>query len=193
MLVLFKKIDEKTYDATTKRNGTLIGASTWKLSDDGKSMAIDFKRTKANGETYEDSSTYIRTSGNNGLAGSFRGRKGNDGQGDRWRGQGTLHACLGKAVLSVRLAKASAFGRGFSIQGIRRDAATTQPESDRASTLYPSCSDRLIERCSSRVPCRSIAYRLGGRINCTAFILTSSAADCVTAAGSFPAPRGEEV
>src|SRR5450631_2215392 len=70
----FKMVDATTYEAASKRDGTPLGSSTWKLSDHDKRLTIDFKGIKANGETYEDTSVYDRTSGKSGLVGSWKSK-----------------------------------------------------------------------------------------------------------------------
>lgn len=71
-----KKADDQTYEVTSKNSdGTPISTSTWKLSEDGKTLSIDVKGTKPNGESFEDTATYVRTTTGKGLIGSWKSRE----------------------------------------------------------------------------------------------------------------------
>lgn len=72
----FKKNSDGTYTTTNKRNGILLATSSWTISADGKTLLIDSKGTKPSGETFENSSTYVRTSeGGSGIAGDWKSTK----------------------------------------------------------------------------------------------------------------------
>jgi hypothetical protein len=68
----FKKNGDGTYTSTNKNSGFLINTSTWKLSADGKTIVIDSKGTKPNGDSFENVTTYVRTSPGSGLIGGWK-------------------------------------------------------------------------------------------------------------------------
>jgi hypothetical protein len=68
----FKKNSDGTYTSTNRRNGTLLNTSTWKLSADGNTIVIESKGTKPNGDTFDNVTTYVRTSAGTGLVGGWR-------------------------------------------------------------------------------------------------------------------------
>jgi hypothetical protein len=57
---------------TEKTNGKVTATSTVKLSADGKTLALDSKRMKADGGSSNDSMTFQRVSGGPGLAGKWK-------------------------------------------------------------------------------------------------------------------------
>jgi hypothetical protein len=67
-----KAVDAKTWSATEKTNGKVTMTGTMKLSDDGKTLAMSGKRTKADGSTSDESMTLTRVSGGPGLAGKWK-------------------------------------------------------------------------------------------------------------------------
>jgi hypothetical protein len=68
----FKKNGDGTYTTTNKKSGFLINTSTWKISADGNSIAIDSRGTKPNGDTFENVTTYVRTSPGTDLIGAWK-------------------------------------------------------------------------------------------------------------------------
>jgi hypothetical protein len=74
-VVAWKQVDDHSWDATYKLKGTLISTDTSKLSSDGKTMTITSRGTRPNGESFEDTSVYERTSGENGLLGTWKSKE----------------------------------------------------------------------------------------------------------------------
>ena len=68
----FKKNSDGTYTTTNKKNGLLISTGTWKLSSDGNTLLIELKGTKPNGDTFDNLTTYARTSPGMGLVGGWK-------------------------------------------------------------------------------------------------------------------------
>ncbi len=52
--IVWKQIDDTTWQTTTTQKGILLSTDTSKLSADGKTMTVVSKGTKPNGETFED-------------------------------------------------------------------------------------------------------------------------------------------
>jgi hypothetical protein len=73
--VVWKQIDDHTWEATSKRKGILLSTDTWKLSPDGKTLTAVSKGTKPNGETFQDTVVYERISGEKGLLGGWRDKE----------------------------------------------------------------------------------------------------------------------
>ncbi len=57
---------------TNKANAKVVGTATLKLAADGKTLTVDGKNIKANGETSNDVAVYERLSGGPGLAGKWK-------------------------------------------------------------------------------------------------------------------------
>lgn len=74
MTVAWKAIGDKSWEMIEKTNGKVTSTSTLKLSPDGKTLAFDAKRVKADGGTSNDSISFQRVSGGPGLAGKWRTR-----------------------------------------------------------------------------------------------------------------------
>jgi hypothetical protein len=72
MTVAWKTVDANTWEMTEKTNGKVSSTGTLKLSPDGKMLALDFKRVKADGGTSNDSMSFERVSGGPGLAGKWK-------------------------------------------------------------------------------------------------------------------------
>jgi hypothetical protein len=70
--VVWKKIDDDTYERTSSRNGIPIGTATFKIASDGKTMVEEIKGTDPGGQTFDDTTTYTRVSGSKGLMGSWK-------------------------------------------------------------------------------------------------------------------------
>jgi hypothetical protein len=68
----FQKNADGTYTTTNKKGGFLISTSTWKLSPDANSLLIDSTGTKPNGDKFENTTTYARTSPGAGLIGGWQ-------------------------------------------------------------------------------------------------------------------------
>jgi len=73
--VVWKQIDETTWQSTTTEKGTLLSTDTSKLSADGKTLTVVSKGTKPSGETFEDTAVYERISGDKGLLGGWRDKQ----------------------------------------------------------------------------------------------------------------------
>jgi hypothetical protein len=53
-------------------DGKLLSSDDWKLSPDGKTLSVTTSGVKADGDLYTDNAAYARTSGDTGLAGSWK-------------------------------------------------------------------------------------------------------------------------
>jgi hypothetical protein len=53
--------------------GKLLRSDNWKLSTDEKTLSVTTTGVKANGDLYTDSEDYVRTAGDSGLIGSWKG------------------------------------------------------------------------------------------------------------------------
>jgi hypothetical protein len=73
--VVWKQIDDSTWETTYTRKGTLVDTDTSKLSPDGKTLTVVSKGTKPNGETFEDTTVYERISGEKGLFGGWKDKQ----------------------------------------------------------------------------------------------------------------------
>jgi hypothetical protein len=71
----FQKGADGGYTTTNKRNGTLLSTGTWKLSSDANTLTIESKGTKPNGDTFDDVTTFARTSPGMGLIGGWKSTK----------------------------------------------------------------------------------------------------------------------
>ncbi|MBV9766157.1 MAG: hypothetical protein JOZ48_15025, partial [Acidobacteriaceae bacterium] len=74
-MVVWKKIDDHTWQVTHKTKGKVTGTETLKLSEDGKTLDDSFSGTRPNGEKFEDKVVYERTSGDNGILGTWKSTK----------------------------------------------------------------------------------------------------------------------
>ena len=68
----FLKTGDDSYTATSKRGGVLLRTTTIKVSSDGKTLMEEAKGTKPNGDNFDDTFTYVRTSPGTGLIGSWK-------------------------------------------------------------------------------------------------------------------------
>ena len=69
----FKKVDDQTYENSLKRDGVLLSTAVYELSADGKTLTINSKGTRPNGDTFENHLIYMRTAGaGKGIAGSWK-------------------------------------------------------------------------------------------------------------------------
>jgi hypothetical protein len=73
--VVWKQIDDTTWQTTYTEKGSLISTDTAKLSADGKTMTVVSKGTKPNGEAFEDTTVYERIAGDKGLLGGWRDKQ----------------------------------------------------------------------------------------------------------------------
>ncbi len=74
-LIAWKQVDDHTWETTYKLNGNLVSTDTSKLSPEGKTMTIVSTGTKPNGESFQDTTVYVRMSGDSGLFGSWRSKE----------------------------------------------------------------------------------------------------------------------
>jgi hypothetical protein len=74
-VIVWKQIDDHTWETTYKRKGILLSTDTSKLSTDGKTMTVVRKGTKPNGATFQDTVVYERISGDKGLLGGWRDKE----------------------------------------------------------------------------------------------------------------------
>jgi len=68
----WKQIDANTWETTDKLNGKVTGVDSTKLSADGKTLTIESKGAKPNGESFDDTTVYQRVSGGPGIAGKWK-------------------------------------------------------------------------------------------------------------------------
>jgi hypothetical protein len=68
----FTKTGDDSYTATSKKGGVLLRTTTIKVSSDGKTLSEESKGTKPNGDNFDDTFTYVRTSPGTGLIGSWK-------------------------------------------------------------------------------------------------------------------------
>ena len=74
-VLVWKQIDDHTWETTYKQKGILLSTDTSKLSPDGKTMTVVSKGTKPNGEKFEDTTVYERIAGDKGLLGGWRDKE----------------------------------------------------------------------------------------------------------------------
>ncbi len=73
--VVWRQIDDTTWQSTTTEKGNLVSTDTSKLSADGKTLTVVSKGTKPNGEAFEDTTVYERISGEKGLFGGWKNKQ----------------------------------------------------------------------------------------------------------------------
>ena len=73
--IVWKQIDDHTWQTTYKQKGILISTDTSSLSPDGKTITVVSKGTKPNGATFQDTVVYERISGDKGLLGGWRDKE----------------------------------------------------------------------------------------------------------------------
>ncbi len=73
--VVWKQIDDQTWETTYKQKGVLLSTDTSKLSPDGKTLTVVSKGTKPNGEAFQDTVVYERISAGKGLLGGWRDKE----------------------------------------------------------------------------------------------------------------------
>ena len=68
----FLKTGDDSYTATSKKGGVLLRTTTIKVSSDGKTLMEEAKGTKPNGDNFDDTFAYVRTSPGSGLIGGWK-------------------------------------------------------------------------------------------------------------------------
>jgi hypothetical protein len=71
----WKKIADNTWQETDMVNGHLDSKTTWKLSDDDKTLTARVTGDKPGGGSFDDTSIYVRTAGTGGLAGTWKNKQ----------------------------------------------------------------------------------------------------------------------
>jgi len=71
----WKKLDDHTWQETDTVKGRLDSTNTWTLSQDGKTLTEHITGDKPGGGSFDDTSTFVRTAGTHGLAGSWKDRE----------------------------------------------------------------------------------------------------------------------
>src|SRR5215472_2943164 len=61
--VVWKQIDDHTWESTDKHKGNILATNAWTLSSDGKTLTVNAKGTKPNGGSFDNTSEYERVSG----------------------------------------------------------------------------------------------------------------------------------
>jgi hypothetical protein len=74
-VIVWKQIDDSTWETTYTQKGILLSTDTTKLSPDGKTLTVVSKGTKVNGETFQDTVVYERIAGEKGLLGRWRDKE----------------------------------------------------------------------------------------------------------------------
>jgi hypothetical protein len=71
----FLKNGDDSYTATSKKNSLLLSTTSIKISADGKTLMEESKGTKPNGDNFDNTYTYVRTSPGTGLIGGWKSTK----------------------------------------------------------------------------------------------------------------------
>jgi hypothetical protein len=71
----WKKVGDQTWEETDMVKGRLDTTVTWTLSDDGKTLTARATGDKPGGGKFDDTSTYVRTAGTHGLAGTWKDKE----------------------------------------------------------------------------------------------------------------------
>lgn len=69
----FRPSSEGSYTSTAKRHGLLLRTTTWQPAADGKTLTVESKGTKPNGDAFDNTETYARSSPGKGIAGDWKG------------------------------------------------------------------------------------------------------------------------
>jgi hypothetical protein len=64
-----------SWDSVVTRNGKVLGKTQHTLSADGKTLTVHYTGTRADGAPFDDQDVYTRTSGGDGLLGSWKSVK----------------------------------------------------------------------------------------------------------------------
>jgi hypothetical protein len=73
--IVWKQIDDHTWQTTSTQKGVLLSTDTTMISPDGKIMTVVSKGTKPGGEKFEDTVVYERIAGDTGLMGGWRDKE----------------------------------------------------------------------------------------------------------------------
>lgn len=71
----WKQLDGSSWETTYKKGERVLSVDTSKLSADGKTMNIESKGTKPNGEKFDVTSVYVRIAGQSGLLGTWKSKE----------------------------------------------------------------------------------------------------------------------
>ena len=71
----WKKMDDKTWQETDMVKGRLDSVNTWTLSENGKTLIEHVTGDKPGGGRFDDTTTFVRIAGKNGLAGIWKDRE----------------------------------------------------------------------------------------------------------------------
>jgi hypothetical protein len=71
----WKKLGDQSWEETDMVNGRLDAKVTWTLSGGGKTLTARETGDKPGGGKFDDTSTYVRTAGTHGLAGTWKDRE----------------------------------------------------------------------------------------------------------------------
>jgi hypothetical protein len=71
----FLKNGDDSYTVTSKKGSLLLSTTSIKLSADGKTLMEESKGTKPNGDNFDNTYTYVRTSPGTGLIGGWKSTK----------------------------------------------------------------------------------------------------------------------
>ena len=69
------KVDDKTWQSVYKKGSTVLDTTTWKLSNDGKTLGVTSTGTKPNGDQFNENETYTRVSSEEGFFGKWKSTK----------------------------------------------------------------------------------------------------------------------
>ncbi len=75
MTAAWKQTDANTWESTDKLNGKVLNTARTQVAADGKTMTVELKGTKPNGESFEEKTVYERLSGDKGLSGKWMSKK----------------------------------------------------------------------------------------------------------------------
>lgn len=68
----FRRNTDGTYTSTATLRGVPLGRVTWNVSADGKTLMTEVRGTKPNGDWFDDTETYVRSSPGTGLVGAWK-------------------------------------------------------------------------------------------------------------------------
>jgi hypothetical protein len=71
----FLKTADDSYTTTAKKGTLLLRTTTLQVSADGKTLMTESKGTKPNGDNFDNTATYVRTSPGKGLIGGWKSTK----------------------------------------------------------------------------------------------------------------------
>jgi hypothetical protein len=73
--VIWKKVNDSTWETVTKLKGNVISTERIELSKDGRNMTVTSTGKKPNGESFKEVAVLQRTAGGPGLAGAWKSAK----------------------------------------------------------------------------------------------------------------------